>query len=48
VDDLAEEADVKQILRPTPLIVDEACHSSRASQQRAFQVLSFVVIGGQM
>ena len=38
VEDLAEEADVRHIITPTPLIVDEGCNSSRASLQRAFQV----------
>lgn len=38
VEDLAEEAAVKEVIRPTPLVIDEACSSSRAIQQRVFQV----------
>ena len=38
MDDLSDKADVKQIIRPTPRMVDESCSSGRAAQQRAFQV----------
>lgn len=39
VADLAEDAGVKHIVRPTPFIVDESCNSNRAVLRRAFQVL---------